>query len=193
MENQQKLVGPIVRSSFVIMIVGGLLYPLAATGIAQVIMPAKADGSLIYNDKHEVIGSELIGQNFKDPKYFHSRVSSIEYDASGSGSNNYAPSNEDMLKRTEESVEAWKEENPDTPISKVPVDLVTNSGSGLDPHISPEGAKAQVKRISKLTGISEDHLNGLIEKHTQGKELGIFGEPRVNVLELNLDLQKLLN
>lgn len=186
------IVGPIVRTSFVIMLVGGLLYPLAVTGIAQAIMPDRANGSLIYNEKNEVIGSELIGQSFTSPEYFHGRVSSIEYDGAGSGSNNYAPSNQEMIERTKDSVEAWKAANPSTPINKVPIDLLTNSGSGLDPHISPEAALAQVGRISELTGIDKQALRDLVEKHTEGRELGLFGEERVNVLKLNLDLKELL-
>ncbi|MGE6755586.1 potassium-transporting ATPase subunit KdpC [Rossellomorea sp. NPDC071047] len=191
MENSQ-FIGPIIRSSLTIMVLAGLVYPLASTGIAQAIMPDKADGSLVYNEENEVVGSALIGQSVSDPTLFHGRVSAIEYDASGSGSNNYAPSNEDMINRTEESLEVWKNANPDTPISEVPVDLVTDSGSGLDPHISVQGAMAQVNRISELTGVSKEKLQKLIEDNTQGKEWGIFGEERVNVLLLNLDLQKLL-
>ena len=190
MESNVSVLRPIVRTSFLIMVLCGFVYPTVVTGIAQVTMPDKADGSLIYNEKHEVIGSELIGQNFTDSGYFHGRVSSIEYDGSGSGSNNYAPSNEDMINRTQESAEAWEEENPDTPISKVPVDLLTNSGSGLDPHVSPEAALAQVNRVSEKTGISKEELVSLIQKHTQGRELGLFGEERVNVLKLNLDVMK---
>ncbi|KON90042.1 potassium-transporting ATPase subunit C [Sporosarcina globispora] len=192
MQGLNSIVGPIVRTSFLIMLVGGLLYPLAVTGIAQAIMPDRADGSLIYNEKNEVIGSELIGQSFTSPEYFHGRVSSIEYDGAGSGSNNYAPSNQEMIDRTKDSVEAWKAANPSTPINEVPIDLVTNSGSGLDPHISPEAAFAQVGRISELTGIDQQALRDLVEKHTEGKELGLFGEERVNVLKLNLDLMELL-
>lgn len=186
-----QIAGPIIRSSFTIMVLAGLVYPLASTGIAQAIMPDKADGSLVYNEENKLVGSALIGQNVSDPTLFHGRVSAIEYDASGSGSNNYAPSNEDMINRTEESLEVWKKANPDTPISEVPVDLVTDSGSGLDPHISVQGAMAQVNRISVLTGVSKEKLQQLIEDNTQGKEWGIFGEERVNVLLLNLDLQKL--
>lgn len=191
MKNEQKLAGPIIRSSFTIMVLAGLVYPLASTGIAQAIMQDKADGSLLYNEEGEIVGSELIGQNFTDPMYFQGRVSAIEYDASGSGSNNYAPSNPDMINRTEESIEAWKESNPETPINQVPIDLVTDSASGLDPHISVKGAEAQVNRISELTGVSKEKLQNLIEENTQGKELGLFGEERVNVLMLNLDLQEL--
>ncbi|RIW31354.1 potassium-transporting ATPase subunit KdpC [Bacillus salacetis] len=192
METNQKLAGPIIRSSFTLMVLAGLIYPLATTGIAQAVMPDKADGSLLYNEENEVVGSELIGQNFTDPKYFHGRVSAIKYDAAGSGSNNYAPSNEDMLARTGETLEGWKTANPDTPVSEVPVDLVTDSASGLDPHISIEGALAQVNRISDLTGAPKEQLKELIKENTQGKEFGLFGEERVNVLTLNLDLQEIL-
>lgn len=192
MKTKQRLAGPIIRSSFTIMILAGLVYPLASTGIAQAIMQEKANGSLIYNEEGEVVGSELIGQHFTDPTFFQGRVSAIEYDASGSGSNNYAPSNKDMINRTKETIQTWKESNPDTPVSEVPVDLVTDSASGLDPHISVKGALAQVNRISELTGVSKEKLKNLIEENTQGKELGLFGEERVNVLLLNLDLQELI-
>jgi K+-transporting ATPase ATPase C chain len=190
MESKQSVLSPMIRTSFVIMLLCGLLYPLTVTGIAQVIMPDKADGSLVYNEKNEVIGSELIGQSFKNPKLFHGRVSSIEYNGAESGSNNYAPSNEAMIKRTKDSLKAWEINNPETPVSEVPIDLVTNSGSGLDPHISPKAALAQVNRVSKTTGISKEELISLIKKHTEGRELGLFGEQRVNVLMLNLDLIK---
>ncbi|WP_226617936.1 potassium-transporting ATPase subunit KdpC [Cytobacillus firmus] len=192
MQGLKCIAGPIVRTTFVIMLAGGLLYPLAVTGIAQVIMPDKADGSLIYSENNEVIGSALIGQSFSSPEYFHGRVSSIEYDGAGSGSNNYAPSNQEMIDRTKDSIAAWKTANQSTPINEVPIDLLTNSGSGLDPHISPEAAFAQVGRISELTGIDQQVLRDLVDKHTEGKELGLFGEERVNVLKLNLDLEELL-
>ena len=140
-----------------------------------------------------MVGSELIGQNFTRPQYFHGRVSSIEYNGAGSGGNNYAPSNPDLIDRTKASIEAWKENNPDVPVSKVPMDLVTNSASGLDPHISPQAANIQIPRISKLTGITEAELIQLVEEHTEGRDLGVFGEPRVNVLKLNLALAELLD
>ncbi|WP_237690784.1 potassium-transporting ATPase subunit KdpC [Paenibacillus caui] len=179
-----------LRTSIVLMVLCGLLYPLVVTGIAQAVMPGKANGSLIYNDKHEVIGSELIGQTFTGPNYFHGRVSSIDYNGASSGSPNYAPSNEAMIKRTADAVETWKKENPDVPVSGLPVDLITNSASGLDPDITPEAARAQISRISKATGLSTHQLEDLVHKHTKTRELGIFGEPVVNVLQLNLDLQK---
>jgi potassium-transporting ATPase KdpC subunit len=181
-----------LRLSLALMVICGLVYPVVVTGIAQFVMPKQADGSLIYNEDKEVIGSELIGQKFSKPEYFSGRVSSIEYDATGSGSPNYAPSNADMLKRTKESIAAWEKANPAVPVSELPVDLITNSGSGLDPHISPEAADVQVPRISELTGIGAAKLKTLIKENTQGRELGLFGEPRVNVLTLNLALEKML-
>ncbi|WP_433747242.1 potassium-transporting ATPase subunit KdpC [Paenibacillus amylolyticus] len=184
-----KTVTVTLRTSLILMFII-LMYQFVVTGIAQAVMPDKANGSLIYNDNHEVIGSELIGQNFTDPGYFHGRVSSIEYNADSSGSPNYAVSNPDLLDRTKKAVEDWKLQNPDVPISNLPIDLITNSGSGLDPHISMEAAEAQIPRISRSTGISEEQLHKLVVKHTKTRELGIFGEPVVNVLLLNLDVQK---
>lgn len=186
-------VGIALRASLVFILLCGVLYPLVTTGAAQLLMPKQADGSLIRDDSGKVVGSELIGQNFTDPQFFHGRVSSIEYNAAGSGSNNYAPSNPDMIDRTKASIEAWKENNPDVPVSELPMDLVTNSGSGLDPHISPQAADIQIPRISKLTEIPEAELQQLVEKHTEGRDLGVFGEPRVNVLKLNLALRELLS
>lgn len=192
MSDNKSVFGPIIRTSLLIMVLCGFIYPVVTTGVAQVLMPDKADGSLLYNDEGEEVGVELVGQNFTSERYFHGRVSSIEYDGANSGTLNYAPSNKDLIQRTKDDLEVWKQANPDTPISEVPIDLVTNSGSGLDPHISPDGAYAQVKRISKATGISQTDINSLIEKHTQGRELELFGEPRVNVLLLNLDLDKII-
>ncbi|SFL38124.1 K+-transporting ATPase ATPase C chain [Paenibacillus sp. 1_12] len=180
--------GIIIRVSFVFVVLCGIVYPLVCTGIAQLLMPANANGSMIYNSKGQIVGSELIGQKFANPKYFQGRVSSIDYKADASGSNNYAASNPEMLKRTQESIEDWKTNNPDVPVSQLPVDLITNSGSGLDPHISPQSALVQVPRISKLNGIPEAKLQQLVEQTTEGRDLGLFGEPRVNVLKLNLTL-----
>ncbi|MCR8644945.1 potassium-transporting ATPase subunit KdpC [Paenibacillus sp. N1-5-1-14] len=182
----------IVRMCAVLIVLCGLIYPLASTGIAQVFMPSQANGSLLKDAGGKAVGSELIGQNFTDPKYFSGRVSSIEYKAEASGSNNYGPSNPDLLKRTQESIEAWKAANPDVPIDRLPVDLITNSGSGLDPHITPASAEVQIPRISKLTGVSEEQLKALVSKHTEGRDLGLFGEERVNVLKLNMDLATMM-
>ncbi|MGH0515977.1 K(+)-transporting ATPase subunit C [Bacillus cereus] len=192
MAKKQSILSPIIRITFTFLVLCGLVYPLIVTGIAQAVMKDNADGSLIYNDKDEVIGSKLIGQNFTDPRYFHGRVSSIEYKAEASGSNNYAPSNPDLEKRVEKSITDWKEKNPTVPVTEVPIDLVTNSGSGLDPDISPKAASVQVDRISKLTNIPKGKLDQLIKDQTEGTALGLFGEDRVNVLKLNLELQKLM-
>lgn len=192
MEKKQSILSPIIRITFTFLVLCGLVYPLIVTGIAQAVMKDNADGSLIYNDKNEVIGSKLIGQNFTDPRYFQGRVSSIEYKAEASGSNNYAPSNPDLAKRVEKSIVDWKEKNPAVSVTEVPIDLVTNSGSGLDPDISPKAASVQVNRISKLTNIPKEKLNKLIKDQTEGAALGLFGEDRVNVLKLNLALQKLM-
>ncbi|ALQ66497.1 K(+)-transporting ATPase subunit C [Bacillus thuringiensis] len=192
MAKKQSILSPIIRITFTFLVLCGLVYPLIVTGIAQAVMKDNADGSLIYNDKNEVIGSKLIGQNFTDPRYFQGRVSSIEYKAEASGSNNYAPSNPDLAKRVEKSIEEWKKQNPSVPVTEVPIDLVTNSGSGLDPDISPQAASVQVDRISKLTNIPKKMLGQLIKDQTEGAALGLFGEDRVNVLKLNLELQKLM-
>ncbi|WP_377866794.1 K(+)-transporting ATPase subunit C [Bacillus sp. R86525] len=192
MAKKQSILSPIIRITFTFLVLCGLVYPLIVTGIAQAVMKDNADGSLIYNDKDEVVGSKLIGQNFTDPRYFHGRVSSIEYKAEASGSNNYAPSDPDLAKRVEKSIAEWKEQNPTVPVTEVPIDLVTNSGSGLDPDISPKAASVQVDRISKLTNIPKEKLDQLIKDQTEGAALGLFGENRVNVLKLNLELQKLM-
>ncbi|KMN44492.1 K(+)-transporting ATPase subunit C [Bacillus sp. LK2] len=192
MAKKQSILSPIIRITFTFLVLCGLVYPLIVTGIAQAVMKDNADGSLIYNDKNEVVGSKLIGQNFTDPRYFHGRVSSIEYKAEASGSNNYAPSDQDLAKRVEKSIADWKVQNPSVPVTEVPIDLVTNSGSGLDPDISPRAAYVQVDRISKLTNIPKEKLDQLIKNQTEGAALGLFGEDRVNVLKLNLELQKLI-
>lgn len=172
------------------MLLFGLGYNLVVTGIAQAVFPKQADGSLLYNDNDELVGSELIGQSFTDPKFFQGRVSSIEYAAEGSGTPNYAPSNTDMLDRVKQSVKDWTKNNPDVPVSELPIDLISNSGSGLDPHISPKAAKAQIPRISKLTGITPQKLESLVNEYTEGRALGLFGEPAVNVLKLNIALSE---
>ncbi|MFN2745162.1 MULTISPECIES: potassium-transporting ATPase subunit KdpC [Bacillus] len=186
-----KELGAVVRVSLLLMIMCGLAYPLAMTGISQTVMPEKSNGSLVYNPKGEIIGSALIGQSFTDPRFFHGRESSIGYDAAGSGSPNEASSNPALLKRIKTSIESWKKENPDVPVKGIPVDVITNSASGLDPDISPDGARVQIPRISRLTGVSQRDLEQLVHRHT--KNASIFSEPRVNVLLLNIDLKERLN
>jgi K+-transporting ATPase ATPase C chain len=164
----------------------GLIYPLTVTGLAQVLFPKRANGQLIKNHG-KIIGSRIIGQNFNGPGYFHSRPSAAGtgYDASSSGSNNLGPTNKALLDRVRADVEKLRAENPAAPI---PVDLVTVSGSGLDPDISPAGAEFQIPRVAQERHMSPDQLRALVQKHTKGRDWGFLGEPRVNVLELNLDL-----
>ncbi|WP_369901004.1 K(+)-transporting ATPase subunit C [Bacillus manliponensis] len=192
MAEKQSLIAPAFRLTGALVVLCGLVYPAAVTGIAQGVMEEKANGSLIYNEKKQVIGSELIGQQFKGKEYFHGRVSSIEYKAEGSGSNNYAPSNPELLERTEESIEMWKEKNQSVPVTEIPIDLITNSGSGLDPHITPKAAYAQIDRVSKFANISKEKLERLVDTYTEGATLSIYGKERVNVLKLNMEVQKLM-
>lgn len=182
-----------IRLSLAFMLLCGLAYNFAITGIAQAVLPKQANGSLLYDREGHVIGSELIGQNVTDPKLFQGRISSIAYRAEGSGSPNYAPSSEALLTRMRKTIAQWKDVNPEVPVSGLPADLITNSGSGLDPHISPAAAEAQIPRISKLTGVSKQELLRLVAEHTSGRELGFLGEPVVNVLELNLALSQRIN
>lgn len=180
----------IVRLSFVFILLCGIIYPLLSTGLAQLFMPHQANGSLITDSNGKIIGSELIGQSFSDPHFFQGRISSIQFNAETSGSNNYGPSNEELMKRIKGSIETWEINNPDVPISQLPIALITNSGSGLDPHITPQSAIVQIPRISKLTGLSTHKLEELVKANTEERDLGIFGEPCVNVLKLNLALSK---
>ncbi|MGO4180021.1 potassium-transporting ATPase subunit KdpC [Paenibacillus sp. MCAF9] len=181
-----------LRISIIFMIICGIIYPLASTGAAQLLFPKQANGSLIKDSSGQVVGSELIGQSFVDPKWFQGRVSSIDYNAAGSGSNNFGPSNPALIERTKASIEAWKAQNPDVPVSQLPIALITNSGSGLDPHITPQSADVQIARISKLTGVSPAELEQLVKSNTEGRDLGVFGDERVNVLKLNIALSKML-
>jgi K+-transporting ATPase ATPase C chain len=168
-----------------------MLYPLAMTGLAQLLMPDRANGSLVRNPDGVTVGSSLIGQSFRSPRYFNGRVSSINYDASASGTNNYGPSNEAMLQRVKNDISAFLEANPEVKQSEIPGDLLTNSGSGLDPHISPQAAKVQVPRIARERHIDPAKLYALINAHTEHPLWGIFGESRVELLALNLALDQL--
>ena len=164
----------------------GVIYPLVVTAFAQVLFHDKANGQLIVQNG-KVVGSRIIGQPFTTDPYFHSRPSAAGngYDAANSSASNLGPTNHTLIDRVNASVAKLKTENPAQP---VPIDLVTTSGSGLDPHITPAAADFQIPRVAKARGTSEAQLQALIAKYTEGRQLGFLGEPRVNVLELNLDL-----
>jgi K+-transporting ATPase ATPase C chain len=189
---------PAILILVLLTVITGLAYPLAMTAIAGVIFPKQAQGSLIERDG-KVVGSALIGQEFKDDKYFHGRPSATTapdpadstktvpapYNAANSGGSNLGPTSKALDDRVKQDVDKLKAENPNTP---VPIDLVTTSGSGLDPEISPEAALFQVPRVAKARNMPEDRIRALVTENTEGRLIGLLGEPRVNVLELNLAL-----
>jgi potassium-transporting ATPase KdpC subunit len=194
-----------IRPAIVVLValtlITGLVYPLVMTGIAQVVFPHQANGSMIERDG-KVIGSELIGQNFTSDKYFHGRPSATTapdpkdpsktvpapYNADNSGGSNLGPSNKALIDRVKGDIATLQKQNPGTP---VPIDLVTTSGSGLDPDISPEAALFQVPRIAKARNLPEDRIRQLVDDNTDGRLFGLLGEPRINVLQLNLALDHL--
>lgn len=193
-----KEIRPAITVLIMLTAITGLAYPLAVTGLAQAIFPAQANGSLIVRDGH-VIGSTLIGQQFTSDKYFHGRPSATTapdprdasksvpspYNAANSGGSNLGPTSKDLAERVKGDVAKLKAENPS---GTIPVDLVTTSASGIDPDISPEAAMFQVPRVAKAWGLSEDRVRALVAAQTQGRLMGWLGEPRVNVLRLNLAL-----
>jgi len=195
-----KQIRPAIVFIIALTVITGLVYPMVMTGIAGVIFPNKAQGSLIEKDG-KVIGSSLIGQVFTDDKYFHGRPSATNapdpkdstktvdapYNASNSMGSNLGPTNKALIERVKGDVETLKKENASSP---VPIDLVTTSGSGLDPHISPEAALFQVPRVAKARNMTEDRVRQLVSERTEGRFLGLLGEPRVNVLTLNLALDE---
>jgi K+-transporting ATPase ATPase C chain len=185
--NITKQIYPAILITVVLTLLLGVVYPLAVTGLANLFFKDKAQGSLIEKDG-KIIGSRLIGQAFTGPGYFHSRPSAAGtgYDATASGGTNLGPTSQKLFdENIKTTVEAAHSENPGSPI---PIDLVTSSASGLDPHITPAAAEFQVPRIARERGVSQDEVRRLVREHTEGRQFFILGEPRVNVLELNLAL-----
>lgn len=205
-----KIIKKSILLSITFMVLCGLIYPLLMTGISQLVFNKKANGSMITVNGNEV-GSELIGQNFTDPRFFRGRISAVNYNTYieadtvpdesgktvysgvGSGSQNLAPSNEILRERVEKDINDFLAANPGVKKEDIPTDLLTSSGSGLDPDISPKAAEIQIPAVSKASGISENDIQKIIDKYTEGRTLGVFGEPRVNVLKVNIEIDSLLN
>jgi len=183
---------PGLRIKIFMTILLGVIYPLAITGISQILFPHAANGSLVVAADGKVVGSELIGQNFAKPEYFQPRPSAAGndgYDPTASGGSNYGPTNQKLVDRVSASIAKFRKENPDFH-GPIPADLLTASASGLDPHLSPESAEAQIARVAKARGLAPEQVRSLVDRFTEGPDLGVFGEPRVNVLKLNLALDR---
>jgi K+-transporting ATPase ATPase C chain len=181
---------PAFKTMLLFTILLGVVYPLVTTGLAKVMFPDAANGSLI-TANGKVVGSSLIGQNFTKPEYFQPRPSAAGngYDATASGGSNYGPTNQKLIDRVKTSIDQFRKDNPDY-TGPIPADLVTASGSGLDPHISPASAQAQLPRIAKTRGIAPDPIAQLIAQNTDDRQFGFLGEPGVNVLKLNIALDQ---
>lgn len=175
---------------FLTVVVLSLVYNIGVTLLAQTLMPYQADGSLIYVNG-TVVGSELIGQNFSSPGYFHSRPSAVDYNASNSGGSNYGATSAKLMDLVSKRVAKVRSENNLSPNAIVPPDLVLASGSGLDPHISPESAMIQVARVAKVRGLPESDVRSLVDQYIEGPQFGFLGADRVNVLKLNIALDEL--
>ena len=193
----RRVLWPAIALLVVMTLITGVAYPAVVTAVAQVVFPHQANGSLLVAKDGRTVGSSLIGQAFAGDTYFWGRLSAagatdanpLGYDASGSAGSNLGPTNQDLLDRVEQSVADYQAANPGVPI---PVDLITTSASGLDPHFSPAAADYQVARVAKARGLSEADVQAFVDRHTEQPLFGVFGQPRVHVLELNLDLDGLL-
>ncbi len=183
---------PSLTIFLILTLVTGLIYPMIVTGISKMIFPSQANGSLIHNGNH-IAGSELVGQSFTDAKYFWGRPSATSpqaYNAAASSGSNQGPTNPALIDAIKGRIEALHTADPDNKLP-IPVDLVTASGSGLDPNISPAAAQYQLKRVARVRGLPEEKVRDLVTKHTSDRQLGILGEPRVHVLRLNIELDRL--
>lgn len=193
-----------VMVTLVLLLICGFVYPMAMTGISQLVFPKQAGGSLVYADG-QAVGATYVGQDFTDPRFMQCRPSAVgyntytdeqaqagEYGGVASGSNNYGPSNPALTERVQADIDAFLASHPGLTVQDLPADLVTASGSGLDPHISPAAASVQVPQLAVNTGLSEDALNQIVADHTTGKFLGVFGEETVNVLGVNLAIAEAL-
>jgi K+-transporting ATPase ATPase C chain len=183
-----KEIGPAIKITLLLTLLTGLIYPLAVTGVTQILFPHQANGSLV-TAGGKFAGSELIGQTFAKPGYFHSRPSAAGsgYDGTASGGSNFGPTSQKLTDRVKADVDKFQKENPGH-TGPIPADLMTASASGLDPHISPDAAEAQVDRVAKVRGAPADQIRSLVASATESRTMGFLGEPRVNVLKLNLSL-----
>lgn len=193
-----------VLVSLVLLLICGLVYPLLMTGLSKLLFPSQAGGSLVYADG-QAVGAQFVGQDFTDPRFMRCRPSAVnyntytqeqkaagEYGGVGSGSNNYAPTNPELVKRVQADIDAFLAQHPQVTAEELPTDLVTASGSGLDPHVSPASAQVQIPQLAVNTGLTEKKLQEIVASHTEGKVLGIFGEDKVNVLGVNLEIAQAL-
>jgi K+-transporting ATPase ATPase C chain len=183
--------GPALRATVVTLVLTGIAYPVAVTGIAKVLFPRQAGGSFVTDERGRVVGSELLAQRFANPAYFQARPSAAGegYDGQASSGSNLGPTSKKLQEQAAARLDALVGANPDAP-GLPPVELVTASGSGLDPHLSPAAALWQAPRVAKARGVAPERVRTLVEDHVEGRALGLFGEPRVNVLLLNLDLER---
>lgn len=185
-----RFIRPAIGLTILLTILTGIFYPLAITGIAQALFPSQANGSLVYKNG-QPIASAIIGQDWTQPQYFHGRPSATTYAADNSGGSNLGPTNSALLTEVQKNVDLVRKENPDVPdTTPIPVDMVTSSASGIDPDISVAAAYYQIPRIAKARNMTQDQVRSIVDSHVQGRFLGIFGEPRINVLALNQALDR---